>query len=235
VPSKQTPPNARKRLERDVLAKKPDLVIVAIWDQRRGGPTSGRGPTREGVSALAREDYERNLRDPRGEDSVAAGPKVILMDAQPPRAGPPPACESFTASPPTKPDDPDGFITSLLHGYAGGRPQGGPGPKRRPLVDVYSLFEAHGKQPGHSGRRNCSWTACHPNDSGHKIVAERLIEEITRQKNPAEMRFPFAMRSKAIGRVMLVLIGRASSDVAGACLWRGKYPCESGASHDASK
>ena len=78
--------------------------------------------------------------------------------------------------PPYKLDDPEGF-TFILREYAQivrdvARTE------MVPLVDVYSIFEEYGTQPGHAVDELLV-DGVHPNDEGHKIIADRLVEQIT--------------------------------------------------------
>ena len=53
--------------------------------------------------------------------------------------------------------------------------------KKVPLIDVYAVFEAYGKVPGQSVD-DLELDGMHPNDKGHRIVADLLIALILKLK-----------------------------------------------------
>ena len=102
--------------------------------------------------------------------------KIILMTPNPLRWTP--AMKRLYGKPPYRPDDPDGFNVSLspyadcVRELAKNR--------KIPIVDVYVAFLAYGKVKGQS-IDNLLIDGVHPNDKGHRLVADLLIEEMLDQ------------------------------------------------------
>jgi len=167
---------ARKRLKDDVLDQKPDLVIVqfgindAMVDVWTNPPAT--------TSRVSKKDYEVNLRD-IVRRIRAGGGQVILMTPNPLRWVK--YLREHFGKPPYRLDDPQGF-TFILRDYAEIVRQIARSEKV-PLVDVYTIFEDYGKAKGHAVD-DLLGDGVHPNDAGHKIIAERLLEMITSRLGP---------------------------------------------------
>jgi lysophospholipase L1-like esterase len=170
VPGNNTT-QALARLQTDVLAHKPDVVIIqfgindGMIDVWKDPPAT--------VSRVSKHDFEENLHE-FVRQIRAGGGKVLLMTPNPLRWVP--FLRELYGKPPYKLDDPAG-LTFILAEYAQivrdvARAE------KVPLVDVYSAFEEYGKQPGHSVDELLP-DGVHPNDAGHRIVAEMLMGKIT--------------------------------------------------------
>jgi lysophospholipase L1-like esterase len=171
-----TTADARRRLEKDVLAKDPQLVIIqfgindASVDVWKDPPAT--------ASRVSKKDYEANLRE-LVHKVRAQGGKVVLMTPNPMRWVP--LMKKMYGKPPYKPDDPDGF-NIILRDYAEIVRQIAKSEKV-PLVDVYAAYEQYAKKPGQT-MDSLLLDGVHPNDDGHKLVADMLIETIAGGEKP---------------------------------------------------
>jgi lysophospholipase L1-like esterase len=170
VPGNNTE-DAGKRLEHDVLAQKPDLVIVQFGINDAAADVWRTPPQTQ--PRISREVYEQNLRA-MVKKIRAGGAKLILMTPNPTRWSD--ITRKYYAKPPYKPDDPDG-LNVFLRDYAEAARRVARDEKV-PLVDVYAAFEEHGKKPG-ATVDELLLDGMHPNDAGQKLVADLLIEKIT--------------------------------------------------------
>ena len=93
-----------------------------------------------------------------------------------------PALKQMYGKPPYRPDAPDGF-NEILQTYAD-CVQGVANKHAVPLVDVYAAFQAYGKDKGKS-IDELLLDGMHPNDKGHRLVADLLIKEILQTKASA--------------------------------------------------
>ncbi len=162
-----TTERAKARFDRDVLARKPDLVIIlfgindAAVDVWKDPPATGpRVPPGEYRAHLV--TFVRRLRD--------AGAGVVLMTPNPLAWSE--TTRRLYAAAPYLPDDPDGFNV-LLRDYAAAvrevaREEG------CGLVDVFTAFREVEKAPG-----NLTPDGMHPGEEGHRLIADRLIEHLT--------------------------------------------------------
>jgi sialidase-1 len=167
VPSSTTT-NARDRLARDVLAYKPCVVVIqfgindAAVDVWRDPPAT--------LPRVSLTDYEENLR------SIIAAlrqqkAKPVLMTTNPTRWTP--KLRELYGKPPYRPQDIDGFDAPLLSRYNE--------VVRRlakelavPLVDMHSAFAAKNVD-------KLLLDGMHPNDEGHRMIAEMLLPVIREQ------------------------------------------------------
>lgn len=162
-----TTTDGRKRFEKDVLARKPNLVIlqfglndaaVNVWEN----PPATK-PT------ISPQEYEKNLLY-FVEKLKASGAEIILMT--------PNGCrwtkqlKQLYGKPPHRPDDPDGYnvwvsrYADIVRDVA-----------RREnltLIDVYAALQAYGKQPGQS-MDDLLLDGMHPNSKGHALIAKMLL------------------------------------------------------------
>jgi hypothetical protein len=99
--------------------------------------------------------------------------KVIIMTPNPMRWTP--TLKNMYGKPPYRPFDPDGFNVTLRPYADGVRAVA----KKRivPLVDVYAAFQEYGKDKSLS-IDDLLLDGMHPNDKGHRLVADLLIKEI---------------------------------------------------------
>ena len=165
-----TTADARARFERDVLSRKPDLVIVqfAIND---AAVDVWRSPAAS-EPRVALKAYAENLRHFVAE-SRRDGANVILMTPNPIRWTP--KLRELYGKPPYQADDADGFNV-VLKDYAQAvrdvAKETGVG-----LVDVFAAFQKFGAETNHS-TDELLLDGMHPNAQGHRLVAELLREKI---------------------------------------------------------
>lgn len=155
---------ARERFQRDVLDRKPDVVVVqfgindAMVDVWKEPPA-----TKPRVSLAI---YEANLRF--FIDSIREiGARPILMTPNPLRWTP--MVKGLFGKPPYVVDDEDG-INLLLRDYAE-KVREISKDEKVPLIDIYAAMESDAKKVLFDG--------IHPNAKGHRLVAERLIPVVS--------------------------------------------------------
>ena len=157
---------ARARFERDVLSRKPDLVIIQfgindaaidVWKQ----PAA----TKPRVSKV---DYEANLRF-FVREVRKNGATPILMTPNPIRWTS--KLKSLYGKPPYRPDDEDGFNV-LLRDYAG-IARLVASEENVELVDVFAEFEKRDVD-------SLLLDGMHPNAKGHALVAELLLPVVAK-------------------------------------------------------
>ena len=164
---------AVRRLDRDVLAHRPAVVVVqfGINDSWIDVDEGRREPR------LTRQEYRDNLRT-IVRRSRAAGALVVLMTPNPMRWGDPYYEDYFRRVPGLLDVDAPRGIDRLLDVYAEDL--------RRvaredqvPLVDVFSAFEAYGATPGQSiGDILLQGDGIHPNEAGQDLVCRLLTGRI---------------------------------------------------------
>jgi len=159
---------ARKRFEQDVLAHDPELVIIQLGINDSAIDV-WRGVTEPRVPIA---DYERNL-----EHLVTTlkdrGSKVILMTPTPLRWTD--KLKELYGKPPYDPGDPDGF-SFLLKEYAE-RCRQVAARQGVPLADSFRAFQEYGEVEGQAVD-DLLLDGMHPNDLGHEIEADLLLEQI---------------------------------------------------------
>lgn len=166
-----TTADAKARWERDVLAHRPDVVImqfgindsaVDVW--KNPPATAPRVPL---------EDFRAHLREMlRG--ARKGGARVVLMTPNPLTWTE--TLRKLYDSAPYLPDDPDG-MNVLLRDYAEAvrklaREEGAG------LVDVFAAFETEARRPGRRPVSLCP-DGMHPGDAGHRLVAKLLVEHLS--------------------------------------------------------
>lgn len=167
---------AAARFDKDVLAHKPDLVIIQLGINDSAIDV-WRGATEPRVPI---DDYERRL-----EQFVTAikaqGGKVILMTPNPLRWTD--NLKKLYGKPPYNPDDVKGF-SFLLKDYAERARQVA---ERNgvPLVDSFQLFTDYGQVEGRSVD-DLLLDGMHPNDAGHALEADALLSTIHKMFSAAE-------------------------------------------------
>ena len=167
VPS-DTTERARKRLGSDVLAHRPDIVIVQLG-ANDAAIDVWRGATEP---RIAPQRYEENLRyfvTTLGQQGV----RVVLVTAGMFRWTP--KLKEMYGEPPYDPDNPDGFNLKLRE-YAE--------IVRRvaremevPLVDVFRAHEEYDAVEGQSAD-SLLLDGMHPNDAGHELATDLLVPVI---------------------------------------------------------
>ena len=159
--------DARARFEKDVLAHKPNLVIIQFGlNDATVNVWTNPPATQPPVSA---QQYEENLRyfirtlKGRGAEIIMMTPNMRRWTEK---------AKKMYGKPPYRPDDPEGFNVVVTQ-YADivrrvARQE------KTPLVDVYNAFRAYGKKPGQS-IGDLLVDAEHPNSKGHQLIAKLLL------------------------------------------------------------
>jgi len=171
-----TTARARERFAKDVLKQHPDIAIIQFGINDSAIDVWQTPPATQ--SRVAQDQYTRNI-EYFAKTLQAQDCKVILMT-------PNPMCWTRTlkriyGKPPYRPDDPDGFNMTLrayvtdLRGVARNL--------KLPLVDVYAAFQAHAQSKGQT-IGDLLLDGMHPNDNGHRLVANLLITEIIKIQAP---------------------------------------------------
>lgn len=164
--------HARQRFERDVLAAKPDLVIIQFGQNDSVIDVWKKPPAEKPRVAVA--DYERNLRG-FVTTLQGAGSAVILMTPNQ-RRWSPILLERYSR-PPYNPAD-ERSLLFLMKDYVEAVRRVAHD-LRVPLVDVYAFYDEWERTTG----RSCSALMLdgqHPNTAGHQLEADAL-EPIIRQ------------------------------------------------------
>ncbi|MGB0580203.1 MAG: exo-alpha-sialidase [Limisphaerales bacterium] len=157
--------HARKRFQKDVLSKNPDLVIIQ-FGINDAAVDVWKKATKPRVSI---ERYEKNLKffvaTLKGRKA-----KVILMTPNPIRWTE--KLKRMYGKPPYRGNDPDGFNV-LLRDYAQVVRKVATD-NRIPLIDVYRTFDEA------KDIDSLLLDGMHPNNRGHQIVADKLQRELAR-------------------------------------------------------
>jgi lysophospholipase L1-like esterase len=163
---------AVSRLDKDVLQKNPDLVVIQFGINDSAVDVWKTPPATE--SRVSKDNYIQNL-EKLVETLKARKCSVILMT--PNRMCWTPRLKEQYNKPPYSTDDPDGFNVTLRE-YAQSVRQIAEKHKI-PLVDVYAAYSAYGKVENHSVN-DLLLDGMHPNDKGQRLVADLLIGEIVK-------------------------------------------------------
>jgi lysophospholipase L1-like esterase len=163
---------AMARFEKDVLAKNPDLVVIQFGINDSAIDVWKTPPATE--SRISKGKYIQNL-EKFIETLKARKCGVILMT-------PNQLCwtqklKETYGKPPYVTDDPDGFNLTLRE-YAQAVRQLAE-KQKVPLVDIYTAYSSYGKMENQS-INDLLLDGMHPNDKGHRIVADLLIPEIVK-------------------------------------------------------
>lgn len=165
---------AKERFEKDVLAHKPDLVIIQlgtndaavdVWKNPRA--TEPRVPI---------DVYEQNLRGFITR-LKAQGARVILVTPAPTRWAD--KLKEMYGKPPYDPNDPDGF-NIILKDYVR-RARAVAKSEKVTLVDLYSAFYKYHKVKGQT-MDDLFLDGLHPNSKGQEIEAKLLLKKIEKMK-----------------------------------------------------
>ena len=166
----------RVRLDGDVRSHAPDIVIIQFgindsWIDADLGQTKPR---------LTREEFRDNLNyfiDTLGKD----GAEVILMTPNPMRWSDPFYIDVFRKIPGLLDTSEERGINALLDLYAQDVREVA-NDNNVALIDVFSIFEDYGKQPGRSiNDLLLDGDGIHPNAEGQRRVCELLTEQIVAQ------------------------------------------------------
>ena len=176
-----TTAQALKRLETDVLQKRPDAVVMlfgindAAVDVWKNPPAS--------APRVPLEEYRANLKNCVASVK-ATGARVVLMTPNPLSWSD--TTRKLYGKPPYNPADPDGF-NLLLRDYAGAVRELAREEKVA-LVDLFELFNAEaGKDAANISRLIPD--GMHPNTEGHSRIAEALLKTLC-GLDPAYSRAP---------------------------------------------
>lgn len=165
---------ARERFERDVLSHRPDFFTI-YFGTNDSAVDVFKGATEPRVSI---NEYEQNL--------TWMIKQLLTRRIQPILITPNPIAwtdelKALYGNPPYRPDDPDGWNVILKDYVAVVRRVART--LNVPLVDTYQLFKSYAAAGGHD-LHDLLLDGMHPNDLGHKIIADRLID-IIRTSNVA--------------------------------------------------
>jgi lysophospholipase L1-like esterase len=168
VPGNSTA-DARRRFEADVLAHRPDVVVIQFGINDSAVDVWRQPPaTRPRVPLV---EFDSNLRYFVGElrrrsiDAILMTPNPIRWTAK---------LRELYGKPPYDPTRPDGFNVLLADYVAAVRRVAH---ENAALVDVYEAFEAHGRAPGRSVD-DLLLDGMHPNATGHALIADLLAAKI---------------------------------------------------------
>lgn len=168
--------HAHARFEKDVLSLDPGIVVIqygindAAVDVWKDPPAT--------TSRVSIEDYVKNLRH-FIRTLKARRTQVILMTPNPLRWTP--KMRELYGKPPYLPNETNGFNTQL-EAYAEAIRHIA-GTENVPLVDVYRSFEQVGMTEGQSVD-DLLLDGIHPNERGHRLVAEQLIAVLLKPAAP---------------------------------------------------
>lgn len=174
-----TTADAARRFEKDVLAHKPDIVIIQ-FGLNDGSIDLWRNPKAKDPRVSVAE-YRRNL-----EQMIASlklrGVHVILMSFNPMRWTP--KLKEMYGKPPYKPDDPDGFNVVLQDYLTTVREIAKQ--EKVSFLDVYAMYDKFPKETGRSVDTLLP-DGVHPNDEGQRMVADLILEEIAKLKEQRDL------------------------------------------------
>jgi lysophospholipase L1-like esterase len=160
--------DARSRFEKDVLAHQPALTVIQFGINDSAINVWAEPP--ETQPRVTKSRYVANL-EYFIESLRQQNSRIMLMTPNPLRWTA--ALKTLYGKPPYQPDDPDGFNVTLSPYAASVRLLA----KREklPLIDVYAAFQEYGTR--HS-MDDLLLDGMHPNDKGHRLVADLLMAEI---------------------------------------------------------
>jgi lysophospholipase L1-like esterase len=171
--------SARARFQKDVLDRKPHLVVILlgandsmvdVW--KKPPATASRVPVEQTEENL--RYFVRTLRE--------KGVQPILMNMIPMRWTD--RLRELYGKPPYDPDDPMGLSVMVRKYQEVIRKVARE--EKVPLVDLYSAFEKYGAKAGQS-LDDLYLDGMHPNDRGHRLIADLLLPEIVaRLKAPPQ-------------------------------------------------
>jgi lysophospholipase L1-like esterase len=168
----------RARFVRDVLDRKPDLVILQFGINDAAVDVWKTPPASQPRVSLER--YVANLEF--FIESLQAQQRSVLL-MTPNALCWTPALKQRYGKAPYRPDAVDGFNV-LLQAYAEAARVVA---KRKgvPLIDVYAAFQRHGKTPGQA-IDDLLLDGMHPNSQGQRLVADLLLPEILKLRSAGE-------------------------------------------------
>lgn len=182
--------HARARFEKDVLSHNPDIVVIQFGINDAAVDVWKDPPATEPRVSLA--EYEQNLR--RFIHALAQRKaSVVLMTPNPLRWTP--KMRELYGKPPYLPNETNGFNINLA-AYAETIRQIAR-TEHVPLIDVYRTFEEFGMTEGRSVD-DLLLDGIHPNDRGHRLVADQLIAVLLKSRQLNVHDSPAAVEVKIV-------------------------------------
>lgn len=175
-----TTADAARRFEKDVLARRPDVVIMQFGLNDGSVEVWRKPPATQPRVAVA--DYRENLRK-MIESLKLRGVHVILMSFNPMRWTP--KMRELYGRPPYRVDVADGFNVVLQDYLQTVRELART--EQVSFLDVYAAYEKYHAVPGRSMDALFS-DGVHPNDEGQRIVADLILAELDRLKSRGSLR-----------------------------------------------
>ncbi len=166
--------HARARFAADVLDHNPDIVVIQFGINDAAVDVWKDPPANK--SRVSLERYVENLRH-FVSTLKARKVQVILMTPNPLRWTP--KMREMYGKPPYLPGEPNGFNIKLQEYAEAVRRMAKS--EDVPLIDVYHGFEDYAKTHGNSVD-DLLLDGIHPNERGHRLVADQLIAELLQQE-----------------------------------------------------
>jgi len=160
--------DALQRLDHDVISRHPRIVTI-FFGINDSAVEVFNGDTQPRVSL---KEYEENLKRIT-QELKRNGIQPIILTPNP--VGWTDKLKELYGKPPYHPEDPDGWNV-ILKNYAQAARRVARA-CRVPLVDVYRLFERYASRSGRN-LNNLMIDGMHPNDLGHTIIADHLVDVI---------------------------------------------------------
>jgi lysophospholipase L1-like esterase len=165
---------AKERFEKDVLAHKPDLVIIQLGTNDSAVDVWKNPPASQ--SRVHIDVYEQNLREFITK-LKAQKAKIILVTPPPPRWTD--KLKEMYGKPPYNPDDEDGFNTTLKHYVQ--RMREVAKKEKVILVDLSKEYYLYHKVKGQT-MDDLYLDGLHPNTKGQRLEADLLLKELKKLK-----------------------------------------------------
>ncbi|MGY8642396.1 MAG: SGNH/GDSL hydrolase family protein [Verrucomicrobiales bacterium] len=162
--------NARARLQKNVLSKNPDVVIIQFGINDAAIDVWKNPPAKN--SRVSLEQYRENLWH-FVEQLKGKNCEIILMTPNPLRWTA--KMKKMYGKPPYEPENADGFNLRLKL-YAQKMREVAKAEKIE-LLNIYEAFESFGKKDGQSVD-GLLLDGVHPSEKGHQLVADLLKEKI---------------------------------------------------------
>lgn len=163
---------ARKRFDRDVIAKHPHFVTISFGindsavDVNKGSATP----------RVTLREYQENILW-MVDRLQSRGIRPIIMTPNP--VGWTDELKSLYDKAPYRPDEPNGWNVHLTD-YALAVRQFAKD-RNLPLIDTYQLFQSYAARPGKC-LNDLLIDGMHPNDAGHAIIAGQLLQFVTSEE-----------------------------------------------------
>lgn len=167
-----TTAKAKKRFEKDVLARSPDLVIIQLGTNDAAVDVWKKPPATE--SRVPIEDYEQNLREFIAKLKERKA-KIILVTPPPTRWTE--KLKEMYGKPPYDPNNVDGF-NIVLKNYVQ-RMRDVAKEEKIALIDLNKEYYKYHKAQGQT-MDELFLDGMHPNNKGQKLEAELLLKQISK-------------------------------------------------------